>query len=189
MKFIKPLSILILSAVLFIGCKKTDSNSVSKKDNSLFDYKNLKVPDNFFKELSVPGVSEDGGNKINQRTENGSSPTPDNGDDPIILGQQVPNPYTIQNMQQAYLLLYGSTQPVPVTHLYIRYKPANKDQLATLLDQPNLELQDYPMDYKVLQDGDYYQDPTLGTEDIGWFYSSVPANYTPVPGIQYEVIL
>lgn len=91
-------------------------------------------------------------------------------------------------MQQAYLQLYGSTAPVPVTHLYIRYKPATQDQLATLLNQPNLELQDYPMDYKVLQDGDYYQDPTLGTEDIGWLYSAVPANYTPVAGIQYEVI-
>lgn len=91
-------------------------------------------------------------------------------------------------MQQAYLQLYGSTAPVPVTHLYIRYKPANTDQLATLLDQPDLEIQDYPMDYKILQDGDYYQDPTLGTEEIGWLYTAVPVNYNPVAGIQYEVI-
>ncbi|HQV86512.1 MAG: hypothetical protein IPQ25_15605 [Chitinophagaceae bacterium] len=189
MKFINRIVILILATALINSCKKQYTNTETLQlDKTQFDYKNLKVPNNFFKELPVPGVADPTNAPTSNLIENGTSPDPNNGDDPIILGQQVPNPYTIANMQQAYLQLYGSTAPVPVTHLYIRYKPATQDQLATLLNQPNLELQDYPMDYKVLQDGDYYQDPTLGTEDIGWLYSAVPANYTPVAGIQYEVI-
>lgn len=190
MKFKNNIATLILVVTtLFIGCKKQDtSTETTQPDKTQFDYKNFKVPNNFFKELPVPGVADPTNAPTSNLIESGTTPDPNNGDDPIILGQQVPNPYTIANMQQAYLQLYGSTAPVPVTHLYIRYKPATQDQLATLLNQPNLELQDYPMDYKVLQDGDYYQDPTLGTEDIGWLYSAVPANYTPVPGIQYEVI-
>jgi hypothetical protein len=189
MKFKKNIALLILSiAVLFSNCKKFDSSSSSTKPKNEFG--DIKVPANFFKELPVPGVA-DNSDAINTHSANRTdtaSPDPNNGDDPIVLGQQVNNPYTIPNMQQAYLQLYGSTAPVPVTHLYIRYKPANTQQLSTLINQPDLELQDFPMDYKVLQDGDYYQDPTLGTEDIGWLYSSVPANYTAIPGIQYEVI-
>ena len=188
MKFINQISILILAIAFIISCKKQDANAdIPQSDKTQFDYKSVKVPDNFFKELAVPGVADNNDAPTANLTESGN-PDPNNGDDPIVLGQQVPNPYTIANMQQAYLQLYGSTAPVPVTHLYVRYKPANTDQLATLLDQSDLELQDYPMDYKVLQDGDYYQDPTLGTEDIGWLYTAVPANYTPVAGIQYEVI-
>ncbi len=147
----------------------------------------IRVPDNFFEELPTPGIADPAANPAPILAEN-ITPDPNNGDDPIVLGAQVNNPYTIANMQQAYLQLYGSTTSVPITHLYIRYKPANTDQLSALLDQPDLELQDYPMDYKILQDGDYYQDPSLGTEDIGWLYTAVPAGYTPVPGIQYEVI-
>lgn len=189
MKFKYPLSIFFLATTIVISCKKQDANAdLPQADKSPSYYKNGKVPVNFFKELTVPGIAATNASLSANLIENDTTPDPNNGDDPIVLGQQQPNPYTIANMQQAYLQLYGSTAPVPVTHLYIRYKPATQDQLATLLNQPNLELQDYPMDYQIIQDGDYYQDPTLGTEDIGWLYSAVPANYTPVSGIQYEVI-
>ncbi|MBI5373711.1 MAG: hypothetical protein HZA79_16925 [Sphingobacteriales bacterium] len=173
--------------LFFSNCKKNENTSHADPGKSKNEFGDIKVPNNFFKETPVPGVAENGNEPTTYLAESDSS-DPNNGDDPIILGQQVNNPYTISNMQQAYLQLYGSTAPVPVTHLYVRYKPANADQLALLNDQPDLELQDYPMDYKILQDGDYYQDPSLGTEDIGWLYTAVPANYTPVPGIQYEII-
>lgn len=44
------------------------------------------------------------------------------------------------------------------------------------------------MDYELIQDGDYYQDPTLGTEDFHWLYTVVPVGYNFPNGIQYEII-
>ncbi|TAF95842.1 MAG: hypothetical protein EAZ47_02895 [Bacteroidetes bacterium] len=58
----------------------------------------------------------------------------------------------------------------------------------TLDETEDLELQDYPMDYELIQDGDYYQDPTLGTEDFHWLYTVVPVGYNFPNGIQYEII-
>jgi hypothetical protein len=181
---------LFFCIITIIGCKKNESIIEDEKPDKIGKYDRNNLPNNFFKDIETP----DNGVSLNTSIISSTSFADnepidlDNGDDPIILGAQVNNPYTISNMQQAYLQLYGSTAPISVTHLYIRYKPVNTDQLALLLEQTNIELQDYPMDYQVLQDGDYYQDPSLGTEDIGWLYSAVAANYTPITGIQYEVI-
>jgi hypothetical protein len=170
-----------------ISCQKVPFEKEAESANKeIITWGNIKVPDNFFKTTAIPGVAS--GTSVNTNTPDSGSPDMNNGDDPIILGQQLNNPYTIANMQQAYLLLYGSTTPVPVTHLYVRLRPSNPDQLEQLIDDTTLELQDYPMDYQVLQDGDYYQDPSLGVEDIGWLYTVVLPGYAPPSGIQYEIL-
>lgn len=94
MKFKNNIATLILVVTtLFIGCKKQDtSTETTQPDKTKFDYKNLKVPNNFFKELPVPGVADPTNAPTSNLIENGTSPGPNNGDDPIILGQQVPNP-------------------------------------------------------------------------------------------------
>lgn len=182
----------LLTAILFLAsCQKELKQANQASDKPKTSWSNIKIPDNFFKNVPVPGVTDN--SNINSITNtpnvtNSGTPDPNNGDEQIILGQQLNNPYTIANMQQAYLQLYGSTAPVPVTHLYVRFKPSNSEQLTTLVDDNTLELQDYPMDYQVIQDGDYYQDPSLGTEDIGWLYTVVPVGYIPPSGIQYEII-
>lgn len=117
-----------------------------------------------------------------------NDPDPNNGDDPVVLGTQLANPYTVSNMQQAVNTLYGGNYPISATHLYVRFKPASTEQFITLEDAEDLELQDYPMDYEVVQDGDYYQDPNLGSEDFAWLYTVVPAGYNFPAGIQKEII-
>lgn len=117
-----------------------------------------------------------------------ANPDPDNGEEPIILGQQLPNPYTVDNMQAAVNILYGGNFPISVSHLYVRFKPSSSEQLMTLDETEDLELQDYPIDYELIQEGDFYQDPTLGTEDFHWLYTVVPANYNFPLGIQHEVL-
>ncbi|GAB4093481.1 hypothetical protein [Flaviaesturariibacter terrae] len=91
-------------------------------------------------------------------------------------------------MQQAVDQMYGGHYPISVTHLYVRFKPANADQFTILEETEDLELQDYPMDYEVVQDGDYYQDSTLTTEEFGWLYTVVPASYSFPANIQYQVL-
>lgn len=141
-------------------------------------------PRNFFKEGRVPGVAENASNIANRTV----TDTLDNGDDPITLGVKLNNPYTIFNMRRAYHDLYGTYPNLTANHLYVRFKPTDVEQLKILVEDSTLELQDYPMDYAVEEDGDFYQDPALGPEDIGWLYTVVPPNYTPPAGIPYQII-
>jgi hypothetical protein len=150
-----------------------------------------KVPENFFTETEVPDNADNSTYVSNATAPPGGGGGIDlnNGDVGIVLGNQLVNPYTVQNMQHAVNILNGTNgQNLVANFLYVRFKPTTPEQIEALEDNENLELQDYPMDYAVLQDGDYYQDPNQGSEDINWLYTVVPVGYTAPAGIQYEII-
>jgi len=110
---------------------------------------------------------------------------------PTILGDQRTNPYTIYNMQQAYQNLGITNVPVNVTDLYVRFLPNSSEQFSTLdsiLDSQGLELFDAPMDYDVLQEGDYYQDPAIPDSLVTWQYAVVPPAFQFPSGITYQVL-
>jgi hypothetical protein len=173
---------------IWVGCKKTESPNATASENE-----KTAIPDNFFAITKLPGIVNSMGSENGPSLTNSPQfPAPvdlNNGDEEMILGAQLPNPYTVANMQTALYILYGGSAPsITANHTYMRLKPNSPEQFEELEDNQDLELQDYPMDYEVVQDGDYYQDPTLGTEDYGWLYSVVPITYTPPPGIRYEII-
>jgi hypothetical protein len=185
---------LLILVILLIGCQKKDLQDTSTEP--LTTKKNIPPTGFFIENRKVPGVVSD--DKVFSReqtttnssnsTNSSSNPDPNNGDELIILGQQLPNPYTVANMQAAVNILYGGNYPITASHLYVKFKPSSSEQLMTLDETEDLELQDYPIDYELIQDGDYYQDPTLGTEDFHWLYTVVPANYNFPQGIQHEVL-
>lgn len=185
---------LLILVILLIGCQKKDLQDNSTEP--LTTKKNIPPAGFFIENRKVPGVVSDDNvfsreqTTINSSNSSSSSsnPDPNNGDEPIILGQQLPNPYTVANMQAAVNILYGGNYPITASHLYVRFKPSSSEQVVTLDETEDLELQDYPIDYELIQDGDYYQDPTLGTEDFHWLYTVVPANYNFPQGIQHEVL-
>lgn len=179
------LVLLLLTFLIIFGCqKKTDFSEQS----STKEIKNKNIPPKgfFVENKKVPGVSLNNNSTATNRSQNNTDP--DNGDDPIVLGSQLTNPYSVANMQQAVNTLYGGNYPISATHLYVRFKPSSVEQFMTLEESEDLELQDYPMDYEVIQDGDYYQDPSQGTEDFQWLYTVVQVGYNFPQGIQMEVI-
>jgi hypothetical protein len=189
----KKFTLLLLPILIILGCQKKfdipDEPTLSKTGK-----KNVPPKGFFIENRKVPGVALTN-NAPNQRastanasSRQSSSPDLDNGDVPIVLGQQLANPYTVANMQQAVNVLYGGNYPISATHLYVRFKPSSVEQLMTLEETEDLELQNYPMDYEVVQDGDYYQDPNLGTEEFGWLYTVVQVGYNFPAGIQNEII-
>ena len=190
----KNFTLLLFPLFIILGCqKKIDIPDQSERLKA----EKINVPPKgfFIENLKVPGVVALTNNATTQRNTTGittsrqsSSPDPDNGDVPIVLGQQVANPYTVANMQQAVNIFYGGNYPISASHLYVRFKPSSVEQFMTLEETEDLELQDYPMDYDVTQDGDYYQDPNLGTEDFGWLYTVMPVGYNFPSGIQHEII-
>ncbi len=96
-----------------------------------------------------------------------------------VLGSQEPNPYLIPNMQQAYLALGYNPALATVTNLYVRFQPTTAQVAAfdSTMDAQGLDLFDTPMDYDVIYEGDYYQDPTIPDSLPTWQYAVVPPNF------------
>lgn len=114
-------TLFVLLFLFFVGCqKKTDiSEQTLVEKNGM---KNI-PPEGFFVENErVPGVVYENSGvgerviRLKNTSDPNSSPDPDNGDEPIILGQQLNNPYSVANMQQAVNVLYGGNYPISASH-------------------------------------------------------------------------
>ena len=108
----------------------------------------------------------------------------------IQLGEKLDDPFTVQNMQAALAAVYptkaGRTE-LRATDYYVRFLPKTEAQLK-LLQEKGLYLQDHPMDYRIVREGDYYQDPDVGDDAITWQYAVVPRDFDFPSGIPYEML-
>ena len=77
----------------------------------------------------------------------------------IVLGRQLADPYSVENMTQALAAVYPTKAAarvlLPATHYYVRFLPANEAQYA-LLEKMGLELMDHPMDFEIVREGDWH---------------------------------
>ena len=107
----------------------------------------------------------------------------------IVLGEQLEDPYSVENVTKALASLYptkaGTT--VSTTHLYVRFLPKDEAQLDTLQNR-GLEMMDHPMDFSIVREGDYYHDPEVDEGDITWQYAVVPPDFEFPEGIKYEIL-
>jgi hypothetical protein len=121
---------------------------------------------------------------------------------PIILGNKKNNPFSLENMRNSLdtlktIVAQGNQQAIKAqsldgieieaTDLYVRFLPNDTIQLMRLFTDTTLILCDFPLDYEIEQDGDYYRDPTV-TNGFTWYYSVVKPNFEPPSGIQYQLI-
>ena len=108
----------------------------------------------------------------------------------IELGEKLEDPYTVENMREALTKVYPTKAEridITATDLYVRFLPKDDAQLQELKDA-GLYLMDHPMDYRIVREGDYYQDPSLGNDVITWQYAVVPHG-VPLPRhITHEVL-
>lgn len=108
---------------------------------------------------------------------------------PTILGPQLTNPYSLDNMTVAYNIVHSANiSRLTPTNLYVRFLPSDLDQLALLADSLDLDLFDTPMDYSLVQDGDYYQDPSMPMEQITWQYAVVQPGFQFPTGVTYQIL-
>lgn len=93
----------------------------------------------------------------------------------IVLGQKRNNPYSVANMTIAWNNLYEPDyNELPPTHLYVRFLPQDMEELAILYeleDSLDLDFDDYPLEYEILEDGDYYHDPSIPENKPTWLYT------------------
>ena len=107
----------------------------------------------------------------------------------IVLGDRLENPYTTANITKALDSLYptkGDRVDVKPTNLYVRFLPANEEELDLLTDL-GLNLTDHPLDYDIVVEGDWYHDPDIPEGNLTWQYAVVPPDFD-FPRIQYEII-
>lgn len=135
-------------------------------------------------------------------TKSGIILNPINSDLPMLLGQKLENPYTVENMRNAYLELEneGVILDLPITsisttHYYLCYKPNSVQELNDLEEIKSLELFDFPCDYEVIRSGHYYRKSDLLDSIPTWRYSTVSVQEWPMVqdslimyNIDYEVL-
>ena len=112
------------------------------------------------------------------------------GHEEIILGDKLEDPYSVKNMTKALASLYptkGEYLDIDPTNVYVRFLPESEAQYRTLVEA-GLELIDHPVDYAIVQEGDYYHDPLIDDGKITWQYTVVPSGTRFPEGIRYEVL-
>lgn len=88
----------------------------------------------------------------------------------IILGKQLENPFSVENMKRAYAemqksksfsLIKKSNLKISTTHHYVKFILKDSLDLRKIEADTTLIAYDYPLDYEILQMGDYYHDPEV----------------------------
>ncbi len=107
----------------------------------------------------------------------------------IVLGARLENPYKTENITKALQSLYPTKADrvdVRTTDLYVRFLPDNEEQME-LLEAMDLRLTDHPLDYEILEEGDWYHDPEVPDDRMTWQYAVVPHDFV-FPEVEYEII-
>lgn len=107
----------------------------------------------------------------------------------IELGEKLEDPYTVENMQKALTKVYPSKAGMEITptDLYVRFLPKGDDDYQRLVET-GIRLEDHPMDYRIIREGDYYHDPLVAEEEITWQYAVVGRDFEFPEGIRYELL-
>lgn len=123
---------------------------------------------------------------------------------PTILGKEIPNYYSIDNISKGIAKLKGvpfqsSSNSINRTSInvgglqvdanfkYIRFLPTDEYQLMELIDA-GLDLYEEPLHFEVDQLGETYHDPSLPDSVITWMYAVVPIDYQLPSTIRTEVL-
>ncbi len=87
------------------------------------------------------------------------------------LGKKLQNPYKVSVMKQALENIRKERNErtnqlieeldIRTTTLYIKFLPDNYDQYDVLVDDGSKEIYDHPLDYEILEEGDYYHDTSI----------------------------
>ncbi|MEM9687075.1 MAG: hypothetical protein AAF934_09175, partial [Bacteroidota bacterium] len=109
-----------------------------------------------------------------------------------LLGKQLPIPFTVEVMQQAYdnlkhnptaikhypFAAKGEEVRITASHYYYRFLPKDSLQYETLVNDTILMVSDVPFEYDILTQGDHYHDPELQASDFTYYYATVAVDHS-----------
>ncbi|MCB9032957.1 MAG: hypothetical protein H6553_03890 [Chitinophagales bacterium] len=124
----------------------------------------------------------------------------------MIVGEKLPNPFSIENMWKAYYSLVEKAKsskvmwiypPEPVmeeildepTNKYIRILPTDEAAYTQLKELQNVNIFDFPLDHEMAEGGNYYHDPSLPDTVITWQYTVLKNNeFIPISIGQQQIL-
>lgn len=107
----------------------------------------------------------------------------------IVLGGRLENPYKTENITKSLYELYPTKADrveIKTTDLYVRFLPEDESELS-VLEEMGLHMTDHPLDYEIVEEGDWYHDPEVPEGKMTWQYAVVPYDFI-FPEIEYEII-
>ena len=108
----------------------------------------------------------------------------------IVLGDQLEDPYSVDNMTKALASLYPTKADridLQPTDTYIRFLPATEEEYDRIVDM-GFQIMDHPLDYEILKEGDYYHDPAIDEDEFTWLYCVLPEGTEIPKGIRHEIL-
>lgn len=117
----------------------------------------------------------------------------------IILGDQLENPYSVENMRNAYVTRSQDfidagldEDEITTTHFYVKFKPDDESELQLIKQRYiNQDIYEYPLDYEISGRTSYH-DPSLpdtvptyqymAIDSLSWNVITRPEN------VDYEVL-
>ncbi|MBR4624914.1 MAG: hypothetical protein IKO56_05200 [Alphaproteobacteria bacterium] len=118
----------------------------------------------------------------------------DTEDTPIVLGEKLNNPYTVDNMRKAIEVMNSKrltksaiSTDIKPTHYYIKFKPKNEADLDKLDADTAVFYYSFPLDYEILQEGTYYHDPELPNDVPTYQYCAAEVDHK-LPDVEYEIL-
>lgn len=115
----------------------------------------------------------------------------------IVLGKQLQNPYTLDNMSQALTNLMelapegsrmASEIDIRVTHKYLRILPRDHQEELRLETDTSFSLTDFPLHFEISETGDYYHDPAIPDSLPTWKYTTVPVDFSFADSLEIEIL-
>lgn len=102
------------------------------------------------------------------------------------LGELRENPFTVQKMREAYTRLYdlNADEVIKETDIYVKFMPNSDEDMMALYDTDEF-FYDYPLEYEVINMGEYYQEIEQGSYPI--LYAIVKPDFE-FPEVSYEII-
>ncbi len=119
---------------------------------------------------------------------NTPSQKPVSTDEQTKIGKKLPNPFTVENMQNAYnqLSRQKTETELETNQLYVRFFPETTEDTKSLEEQ-GLILWDIPLDVEVEQYGTTYHNPVSPNTTMTWLYTIVKPDYE-FGNIKHEII-
>lgn len=119
----------------------------------------------------------------------------------IYIGEKLDNPYSLSNMQQAFnqyntlnkTSSFSTKTTLQATHKYIQINPVDESDLTLLsnldgADNGSIVLHDFPLDYEITYEGDYYVNPVDESDLYHPVYTVIPVNYIMPKGLPYVTL-
>lgn len=103
------------------------------------------------------------------------------------LGRKYNQPLNVTNVKNAWNALSTTKiSELAPTHLYIKFQPASLEELKAI-EEANIPTYIFPLDYEIIQFGDFMRDPALEPNGIPPLYTLMPVD-KQIPNSSYVIL-